>query len=167
MHVYIYIYIYVYKGLSGLLWSGYHSPLSKKTCVRQVHPVRNPRFASFRTQPLENLSAAVELPVTKRFLGNPTLGTNLGSRILAMRTGCSARQAVPSEIWSSQHVKDWEHHAIKPVVTYDAHSLGRPQFPLEMGGALGNPAPRNHFSVWIVKPPGCHCTDALSGEQIS
>ena len=25
---------------------------------------------------------------TKRFLGNPTLGTNLGSRILAMRTGC-------------------------------------------------------------------------------
>ena len=43
-----------------------------------VHPVRNPRFASFRTQPLENLSAAVKLPINKRFLGNPTLGTNLG-----------------------------------------------------------------------------------------
>ena len=22
-----------------------------------------------------------------------------------------------------------------------------------------NPAPRNHFLVWIVKPSGCHCTD--------
>ena len=54
----------------------------------KVHPVRNPRFASFRTQPLENLSAAVKLPIKTRFLGNPTLGTNRGSRILAMRTGC-------------------------------------------------------------------------------
>ena len=54
-----------------------------------IHPVRNPRFVSFRTQPLENLSAAVKLPIKKRFLGNPTLGTNLGQRILAMRTGCS------------------------------------------------------------------------------
>ena len=29
----------------------------------------------------------------------------------------------------------------------------------EMGGAPGNPAPRNHFSVRLVKPSGCHCTD--------
>ena len=43
-----------------------------------VHPVRNPRLAPFRTQPLENLSAAVKLPIKRRFLGNPTLGTNLG-----------------------------------------------------------------------------------------
>ena len=28
-----------------------------------------------------------------------------------------------------------------------------------MGGAPRNPAPRNHFLVWIVKPSGCHCTD--------
>ena len=54
-----------------------------------IHPVRNPRFASFRTQPLDNLSAAVKIPIEKRFLGNPTLGTNPGSRILAMRTGHS------------------------------------------------------------------------------
>ena len=54
-----------------------------------LHPVRDPRFASFWTQPLENLSAAVKLPIKKRFLGNPTLGTNLGQRILAMRTGCT------------------------------------------------------------------------------
>ena len=26
---------------------------------------------------------------------------------------------------------------------------------------------RSHFLVWIVKPPGCHCTDAFGGEQIS
>ena len=55
----------------------------------RLHPVRNPKLASFRTQPLENLSAAVKLPINKRFLGNPTLGQNLGWRILAMRTGCT------------------------------------------------------------------------------
>ena len=54
-----------------------------------LHPVRNPRFAYFRTQPLENLSAAVKLPIRKRSLGNPTLGTHLGQRILAMRAGCT------------------------------------------------------------------------------
>ena len=26
----------------------------------------------------------------------------------------------------------------------------------DMGGAPRNPAPRNHFLVWIVKSPGCH-----------
>ena len=29
----------------------------------------------------------------------------------------------------------------------------------EMGGAPRNPAPRNRFLVWIVKPSGRHCTD--------
>ena len=29
----------------------------------------------------------------------------------------------------------------------------------EMGGAPRNLAPRNHFSVRIVRPSGCHCTD--------
>ena len=33
----------------------------------------------------------------------------------------------------------------------------------EMGGAPRNPAPRNHLLVWIVKPSGCHCTDAFGG----
>ena len=31
----------------------------------------------------------------------------------------------------------------------------------EMGGAPRNPAPRNHFLVWIVKPSGCHCADVF------
>ena len=35
-----------------------------------------------------------------------------------------------------------------------------------MGGDPRNPAPRSHFSVWIVKPSGCHCTDAFGGRNI-
>ena len=34
----------------------------------------------------------------------------------------------------------------------------------EMGGAARNPAPVNHLLVWIVKPSGCNCTDALGGK---
>ena len=36
----------------------------------------------------------------------------------------------------------------------------------EMGGAPRNPAPRNRFLAWIVKPSGCHCTDASGGKNI-
>ena len=35
----------------------------------------------------------------------------------------------------------------------------------EMGGAPRNPAPRNHFLVWIVKPSGSHCADAFGGKK--
>ena len=35
-----------------------------------------------------------------------------------------------------------------------------------MGGAPRNPAPRNHLLVWIVKPSGCHCTDAFDGKNV-
>ena len=35
----------------------------------------------------------------------------------------------------------------------------------EMAGATRNPAPRNHFLAWIVKPSGCHCTDAFGGNK--
>ena len=34
----------------------------------------------------------------------------------------------------------------------------------EVGGAPMIQAPRNHFLVWIVKPSGRHCTDALGGK---
>ena len=34
-----------------------------------------------------------------------------------------------------------------------------------MGGAPRNPAPRSRCLVWIVKPSGCHCTDALGGNE--
>ena len=37
----------------------------------------------------------------------------------------------------------------------------------EMRGAPGNPAPRSHFLAWLVKPQGCHCTDALGGEKVA
>ena len=76
------------RGVSRIMFS-----VSRAT----LHPVHNPRFASFRTQPLEHLSAAVKLPINKRFLGNPTLGTNLGQRILAMRTGCKVRREIPPQ----------------------------------------------------------------------
>ena len=36
----------------------------------------------------------------------------------------------------------------------------------EMGGALRNPAPRNHFLVWIVKASGCRCTDGQVDKNI-
>ena len=35
-----------------------------------------------------------------------------------------------------------------------------------MGGAPRNPAPRNHFLLWIVRPLGCHCTDAFGGNNL-
>ena len=60
LYIYIYtIYIYIYTHT----W-----------CVSSLHPVRHPRFGSFRTHSSENLSAAVKLPIKKRSLGNPTLG---------------------------------------------------------------------------------------------
>ena len=40
-----------------------------------IHPIRILRFRSFRTQPLESLSADSVRISLKR---NPTLGTNLG-----------------------------------------------------------------------------------------
>ena len=59
---------------------------------RRVHPVCCLRFASDWTQPLDILNADSEFVCyylsNKRCLGNTTLGTNLGQRILAMRTGC-------------------------------------------------------------------------------
>ena len=39
-----------------------------------------------------------------------------------------------------------------------------PVIQREMGGAPRNPALSNRFLVWIVKPPGCHCTDAFGGK---
>ena len=37
--------------------------------------------------------------------------------------------------------------------------LAPPGILREMGGAPRNPAPRNHLSMWIAKPSGCHRTD--------
>ena len=61
--------------------------------VVSLHPVCCLRFGSDWTQPSDILSADSESVCynlsTKGCLGNPTLGTNLGQRILAMRTGCN------------------------------------------------------------------------------
>ena len=57
-----------------------------------LHPICCLRFVSDWTQLLDILSADSEFMcyylANKGCLGNPTLGTNLGQRILAMRTGC-------------------------------------------------------------------------------
>ena len=54
-----------------------------------IHPIPITRFRSFRTRPLESLTAAVKLPVKKeKFLGNPTLGTDFVRKNIVMGTGC-------------------------------------------------------------------------------
>ena len=93
-----------------------------------VHPVRNPRFASFRTQPLENLRAAVKLPIKQRFLGNPTLGTNLGQRILAMRTVCSSHGPVAVCSSSLFSRRPWQiPNSLGSTAWSDATCLMRPR----------------------------------------
>ena len=52
-----------------------------------IHPILILRFGYFQTQPLEILSAD---SVHTSLKCNPTLGTNIGQRILGMRTGCMA-----------------------------------------------------------------------------
>ena len=52
-----------------------------------VHPILIPMFGSFRTQPLEILSAD---SVCISLKCNSTPGTILGHRILGMRIGCTA-----------------------------------------------------------------------------
>ena len=71
--------------------------------MHTVHPVRNRRFGSFLTQPLESLSAdSVELQNYESIQGcpgNPTLGAKLVKRILVMRIGCSQS----SKVFISSH----------------------------------------------------------------
>ena len=61
-----------------------------------IPPVSCLRFVSDWTQPLDILSTDSEFVCyylsDKGCLGNPTLGTNLGQRILSMRTGCSPEE---------------------------------------------------------------------------
>ena len=52
-----------------------------------LHPVRNPRFVSFRTQPLENLSAAVKLPIKKGFWATQPLEQILVAEFLLCELG--------------------------------------------------------------------------------
>ena len=61
MYVYIYIYIYMYT----------YTVRTSRRRSAPVHPIPITRFRSFRTQPLENLSAAVKLPIKKKVSGQP------------------------------------------------------------------------------------------------
>ena len=83
MYVYVYIYMYIYIYIYITLGVAFGPPNPARHSSN-VHPIRYPRFGSFRTQTSANLAT---LPIKQRFPGNPTLGTNLGQRILGMRTG--------------------------------------------------------------------------------
>ena len=49
----------------------------------------------------------------------------------------------------------------QPRPATGSRARSRPRLDLrEMGGA-----PKNHFLVWIVRPSGCHCTDAFGGDN--
>ena len=107
MYIYIYICIYIYRERERDLYISRfsdvilvsvkrtHSFCASRPATQQqklLHPVCCLRFVSDWTQPLDILSADSECICyyrsNKWCLGNPTLGTNLGQRILAMRTGC-------------------------------------------------------------------------------
>ena len=56
--------------------------------------------------------------------------------------------------------------ASAPRARRHGRKLQRPRAPVrELGGAPRSPAPRNLFLGWIVKPSGCHCTDAIGGNK--
>ena len=86
VYIYIYIYIYIYMYMCISLSLELISPRTLTTraptdspkgiqrlarcrgsCDAVVHPIPITRFRFFRTQPLENLSAAVKLPIKKGF----------------------------------------------------------------------------------------------------
>ena len=70
-------------------------PFKELSCLPNgtgVHPVSVRRFASFRTQPLENLTP---LPMKKTYLSNPAPGENLPTGNLVMETG--HRVVVPTK----------------------------------------------------------------------
>ena len=74
MCIYIYIYIYVQHSLRTRMHARVRSPRVWKK-IKTLHPIPITIFRYFRTQPVDSLSAAVKLPIKKRYLGNPTLGT--------------------------------------------------------------------------------------------
>ena len=63
----------------------------RKQNALKLHPIPITRFRYVRTQPLESFSAAVKLPIKKRFLGNPTLGKSIVRENIVMGTGCIGR----------------------------------------------------------------------------
>ena len=88
--IYIYIYICVDQRRANQLTTPYCT-LRSRTDIK-IPLACCLRFVSDWTQPLDILNADSEFVCyylsTKGCLGNPTLGTNLGQRILAMGTGC-------------------------------------------------------------------------------
>ena len=74
---------------------------------------------------------------------------------------------MPSSIFAGSRLGQFSTSRLAGRPAGCAWLAGSPAAPFlrEMGGAPRNPAPRNHFLVWIVKSPGCHCTDAFGGKK--
>ena len=91
MYVCIYIYIYIYN--SQPLQRVLGIPPTAKPCHRRnpseirLHPIPITRFRSFRTQPLESLSAAVKLPIKQGFWATQPSATSLVREILWWELG--------------------------------------------------------------------------------
>ena len=79
----LYIYIYIHTIMIHLL--GSLRPGGLKIHYTQF-AIQDSRL--FGPNPWKIVAPPSNYLSKKRFLGNPILGTNLGSRILAMRTGC-------------------------------------------------------------------------------
>ena len=60
------------------IWNG----LECKRCISCVHPIPITRFRSFRTQPLESLSAAIKLPIKIQTVRTQSLEQILRGKIL-------------------------------------------------------------------------------------
>ena len=103
---------------------------------------------------------------TSCYLRPPFLGTLLGVRIFQENDvpgKCAGYNTLKKTMQTNTHLHPRSHqgqYAASLIWSSDcAHPIR------EMGGAPRNPAPRNHLLVWIVKSPGCHCTDAFGGKQ--
>ena len=82
IYIYIDIYVYIIPCVSYIRSFLVHV----RSYLRVLHPVSITRFPSFRTQPLEHISAD---SVNKHgFLSNPAPGEDLLSGNLVMETGC-------------------------------------------------------------------------------
>ena len=138
-----------------------------------LHPVCCLRSVSDWTQPLDILSADSELVCyylsTKGCLGNPTLGTNLGQRILAMRTGCMTSGRCCE--WAKKTIHTLIHthiHTYIYIYIYTHTYIGLAYLfytfvlPTALGMGTGTPSSHSKNSLskicsegWVAQRPFC------------
>ena len=104
MHTCLYIYIYIYMSIYIYMYMYMYTICMQYVClyiyiyiymymyiyiyICLVHPIPITRFWYFRTQPLENLSTAVKLPIKKKVSGQPNPWKKSHEENCVMGTGC-------------------------------------------------------------------------------